>query len=140
MFPQIHATAAELFIVTGPFQFSPSFRAKFPAVHRVFGYVFVGAAIVSAVTALLVLIPNTEFGPLGQAVFAVQALVLLYFLFVAVKMAKEKKFQVHRRYMIRAAATGSVTFPSRSQRVVDDDNRSLVSRGFRLAAKCHRFG
>lgn len=106
LFIQIHSVAAEVFIGTGPFQFSPSFRAKFPTIHRVLGYVFVAAATVCSVSGILFLLPNTEFGRLGQTVFACQGFLLLLFLFVAVKMAKEKKFKDHQRYMIRAAATG----------------------------------
>ncbi|CAM6108757.1 unnamed protein product [Calypogeia fissa] len=103
---QIHSLAAEFFISTGLFQFSPSFRRKYPQIHRVMGYIFVAAGVVCSFTGVFFLIPYTEFGRLARVVFIIQALAMCYFLLIAVQTAKKKKFQVHQRYMIRAAATG----------------------------------
>lgn len=70
------------------------------------GYAFVLAAVVTAVSVLTVLMPNTEFGYPGKILSTAASTAQLCCVFAAVKAARARQFRVHREYMIRTAAIG----------------------------------
>lgn len=103
---QVHVAGAFLFMLTAPFQFSPKLRENYPWLHRRMGYGFVLATVVTAVSALTVLTPNTEFRDQSEVVFILASICQLYWVIAAVKTARARQFKVHRDYMIRTAASG----------------------------------
>ncbi|MCO5579350.1 hypothetical protein L7F22_033205 [Adiantum nelumboides] len=103
---QLHSLAGLVFLFVAPFQFSGSFRARHWRLHRQMGYAFVGVSLVLAVTGSTTMLRHSEFGPPGRAVLLMAATTLLVCLARAVATARNKQFEAHRRWMIRATVTG----------------------------------
>ncbi len=102
-----HALGGVLFGLLGPVQFSNVLRRRFGRAHRVIGYVFVGAGLGLAVSALRLLwvFPDVVTGPL-TLVRLVLSLGLGGALIWAVQAALQGQRARHRAYMIRAYAVG----------------------------------
>lgn len=107
---QVHSLAALLFVLIGPFQFNPSVRNKNPGLHRRLGYVFVMATIVTAVSGATTMPMVSELGPIALTLSRFMGPLTLIDLAISVNAARKKDFQKHRRYMLRSAAIGYVTF------------------------------
>lgn len=107
---QVHSLAALLFVLIGPFQFNPSFRNTNPVLHKRLGYVFVAATIVTAVTGATTMPNVSELGPISLLMSRFMGPLTLIDLAISINAARKKDFQKHRRYMLRSAAIGYVTF------------------------------
>lgn len=103
---QIHAAAALLFVAIGPFQFNTSFRNKHPLVHKRLGYVFAVCTVITAVTGGTTMSRATELGSLVRAISPLMSIGSLTALAISINAARSKKFQSHRRWMMRSAAIG----------------------------------
>lgn len=103
----IHILPAVLFVTLGPLQFNGSLRARRPQWHRVSGRVFLIAATIVGVSALIMSFAMPAIGGIAQA--AATTVFSLYFLFALAKAfrhIRRREFALHREWMIRAFAIG----------------------------------
>ena len=102
-FLTVHAVAGVITLLIGPIQFVRWIRARWPAVHRATGrlYLMVGAV---AAPAGLVLALGTSSGQIASVGFAIPALLWMHFAWLGWRAAVERRFDAHREWMIRAYA------------------------------------
>lgn len=105
-----HAAAAAVALVLGGFQFVGGLRRRAPALHCWSGRLYVAACVAGAAAALWIA-PDAEGGRLAGFGFSVLAAVWLYTTLTGWRMAMQRDFAGHRRWMIRSFALtfGAVT-------------------------------
>lgn len=103
----LHALAGVLFGVLGPLQFVRALRARFGALHRLAGWVFVlaGAGLALAGWGLLLQVESIAAGLLDAA-RGIFGLALMAALALGVAAARARDMRRHRAWMIRAYAIG----------------------------------
>lgn len=97
----IHAFAAGLALLLGPWQFSTRLRTARPAVHRWIGRVYLGVGIVLGGISGLGLARVAQGGPVAQVGFAVLAMVWLYTGWRGYAAIRQGDRVAHRRWMLR---------------------------------------
>ena len=102
----IHAGFAATALITGPWQFIPRLRARWPRVHRVLGRVYVGSCLIGGVAGLM-LATGSSAGPIARAGFGMLALVWIPINANGWRLAMAGRYAEHRQWMIRSFA---VTF------------------------------
>jgi uncharacterized membrane protein len=102
-----HVLAGVAFGVTGPMQFVRALRNRFGRLHRVSGRVFVvsGAALGLSSLALLAQVTSIR-TPVADIARGVFGLAMLIALALAMAAIRNRAFQRHRAWMIRAYAVG----------------------------------
>jgi len=98
-----HASFAGVALILGPFQIVEGFRIRWRSLHRTLGYIYVVAVAVSALAAL-VMAPQSNFGPIASSGFFILAILWLITTGFALKTAIQRRFQDHRRWMLRSYA------------------------------------
>ncbi len=115
----VHFGVGGLVLLSGPFQFLPGLRARWPVVHRWTGRVYVAGCLASGIAAL-VMSPYVHTGVVARIGFTLLALGWLTTTSLAFVMALKRRFAEHRRWMIRsfaltlAAVTLRLLLPSSS--------------------------
>lgn len=106
----VHAGLAATALITGPWQFIPRLRTRFPQVHRWTGRVYIFACLVGGVAGLLLASGSTA-GPIARAGFGLLALVWLGVNANGLRLAMTGRYAEHRQWMIRSFALtfGAVT-------------------------------
>lgn len=99
----IHAGLAGIAMVLGPFQFLTRLRVKQPRLHRWMGGTYVFACLTGGVAGLLLASGSTA-GPIAQYGFGFLGLAWLLTTGMAWRMALARRFDDHRRWMIRSFA------------------------------------
>lgn len=99
----VHFGIGGLALLIGPFQFLPGLRAKRPALHRWTGRVYVVSCLASGVAAL-VLASTTPAGLTAQVGFGLLGIFWLVTTSTAFLRATQRRFDEHRRWMIRSYA------------------------------------
>lgn len=105
----IHVVSTILYSILGAFQFSPGFRRRHRAWHRVAGRVLIPAGLLVALTGLWMTL--TYPWPAGDGVLVyLERLVfgsaMLVALVLGVESIRQRRFVVHGEWMIRAYAIG----------------------------------
>ncbi|MEO7433601.1 MAG: DUF2306 domain-containing protein [Dokdonella sp.] len=95
-----HLAGGTLTVLLGPFQFLSQVRMSYPAIHRWTGRTYLLAMLVGAVGAAG-LIATTPAGPGIQVAFAATELAWLFTALMGFTAIRNRKPQVHRRWMIR---------------------------------------
>lgn len=95
-----HLAGGTLTVLLGPFQFLARLRTTYPAIHRWTGRTYLIAMLVGAVGAAG-LIATTPAGPAIQVAFAATELAWLFTALMGFAAIRDRKPQVHRRWMIR---------------------------------------
>lgn len=105
----LHAALAGAALIIGPFQFLAAVRAR-RTLHRTLGKVYVVSCLVSGSAGLLLSFGNTS-GPIAGFGFGTLAVIWVYATAQAWRMAQARRFEEHRRWMIRSFALtfGAVT-------------------------------
>ncbi len=99
----IHASAAAMALILGPFQFINSFRERWKTWHKRLGWIYCGAVLASGIAAIpLSLHANT--GPIAGAGFMALAILWLMTTGSGVWLATQRRFGDHRRWMLRSYA------------------------------------
>lgn len=106
MWLQMHSFAAVLFLLIAPLQFTPSFRNKYPAIHKRLGYVYAGVAVVIRVSGTTTMVKFTELGPILKGMSRIMGPLFLIILAKAISAARYKDFGNHQQWMLRCAAIG----------------------------------
>jgi uncharacterized membrane protein len=106
----VHAGLAATALITGPWQFIPRLRTRWPRVHRVLGRVYVFSCLVGGAAGLL-LASGTSAGPIARAGFGLLAIVWIGINANAFRLALVGRYAEHRQWMIRSFALtfGAVT-------------------------------
>ena len=99
----VHAGFAATALLAGPFQFLPGLRARQPRIHRWIGRTYVTACLIGGSAGLL-LATGTTAGPIAAAGFGALAVLWLGATAIALRRALARRFDEHRRWMIRSFA------------------------------------
>lgn len=99
----VHAGFALVALTIGPFQFLKGLRARRPHLHRWMGRTYVLACLVAGAAGLVLAFGATT-GPVSTAGFGLLALLWLYTTTKAWTSAMNRRFDDHRRWMIRSFA------------------------------------
>lgn len=98
----VHAGGASTALLVGAFQFLPQVRRR-RALHRWLGRAYVAGCIAGGIAALI-LAPTTTAGPVASVGFALLGVIWLYVIIQAWRLARVRRFDEHRRWMIRSFA------------------------------------
>lgn len=99
----IHATAAAIALMIGPFQFIRSRDGRRPGWHRISGPVYVAACLIAA-PAGLVLALGTTAGPVATAGFGLLSVVWFYVNARGLQAVLARRYVEHGRWMARSYA------------------------------------
>lgn len=103
---RLHILPGLVFILLGPLQSMPALRRRWPLMHRWLGRVFVAAGALTGVTAL-VMSPRMAIGGANEtAATTLFGVVFLFALVRAYVHARNRRFALHREWMIRTYAVG----------------------------------
>lgn len=106
-----HIVCSALTLLLGPLQFVPSIRARYPRLHRVSGRVYLGVGVLGGGCAGLYMAFHAFGGWVSTTGFAALAVLWLATGACALATARARRFNAHRRWMIRnfALAFAAVT-------------------------------
>lgn len=99
----VHAGFALVALTIGPFQFLKGLRARRPRLHRWMGRTYVLACLVAGAAGLVLAFGATA-GPVSTAGFGLLAVAWIYTTTKAWTSAMDRRFDAHRRWMIRSFA------------------------------------
>lgn len=98
----LHAALAGTALIIGPFQFLPAVRKR-RGLHRALGKVYVASGLVSGLAGLILAFGSTA-GPIAGLGFGALAVAWILCTGQAWRMAQARRFDDHRRWMIRSFA------------------------------------
>ena len=102
-----HIVAGFFFMVSGPLQFLPAIRNRWPRFHRITGRVYILASVVAAVSALAMVPLLPVFGTFtAKAASTFAALLFLLSIYLAYDRIRRREIRKHREWMIRSYALG----------------------------------
>jgi uncharacterized membrane protein len=99
----IHIAGAATALLVGPAQFIPWIRQKRRAVHRWLGRTYVVGCLIGGAGGLIVAFGSTA-GPVATAGFGSLAVIWIVANVQGWRMARARRFDVHRAWMIRSFA------------------------------------
>lgn len=99
-----HIGFATIAMVTCCFQVWPWFRQRFPVAHRWLGRTYVFAGVLPAGVCGLIIGAGSPFGLIAAGSDVFLALLWLFFTLTGYRMARQRRFADHRRWMIRSFA------------------------------------
>lgn len=103
-----HMVGGSLLMLSAPLTFNSSVLRKRKRRHRMAGYTFIVGGIVTGVAAILMtLLFPYRFSPFTVFTNLLWSGLLLIAIVRALKAAREKKFRIHRAWMIRAYAVAA---------------------------------
>lgn len=97
-----HVALAGTALLIGPFQFLPAVRRN-RALHRGLGKTYVASCLVAGLAGLILAFGTTA-GPIAGLGFGTLAVAWIYTTVQALRMARARRFDEHRRWMIRSFA------------------------------------
>lgn len=97
----LHIIPSIIALVTGPFQFVQSIRARNPAVHRWLGRIYLALGILPGALGGLVIAQTTEAGLVGRVGISLLALLWLWTGWNAYRTIRRGQVQEHKAWMIR---------------------------------------
>ncbi|MFD9945585.1 DUF2306 domain-containing protein [Nonomuraea sp. NPDC059023] len=100
----LHVIFGSIAMITCCLQIWPWFRGRYPTVHRYTGRVYVLAGVLPAGLLGLVVGAATPFGHVARASNVLLALLWLGCTLAGWRMARQRRFTDHRRWMIRSFA------------------------------------
>jgi uncharacterized membrane protein len=99
----VHAVLAATALLLGPTQFLPRLRRSRPRLHRWMGRTYIFACLIGG-AAGLALASGTTAGPIATAGFGLLGVLWLSFTVQAWRLAMARRFDEHRRWMVRSFA------------------------------------
>ena len=99
----IHASAAAVALIVGPFQFVNGLRARRLTLHRNVGWIYCGAVLVGGVAAFPLSL-RAAFGWISTAGFMTLAVLWLGATGIALRLAVAGQIAAHGRWMLRSYA------------------------------------
>lgn len=99
----VHAAGAATALLVGSFQFLPAVRRRLPRLHRWLGRVYATSCIVGGAAGFGLAFGTTA-GPVAGLGFALLGLLWIYVTARGWMTARARRFDEHRRWMIRSFA------------------------------------
>lgn len=99
-----HVLFATVAMITCCMQIWPWLRARHPGWHRRSGRIYVFAGVLPAGLSAIVIGAVSPFGPVAGSSTLLMAPLWLAFTFAGFRMARQRRFVEHRRWMIRSFA------------------------------------
>lgn len=99
----IHVIFGVIALLAAPLQFAGPVRRRWPAFHRTTGGIYIAACGVTAPSGFILAVGTTS-GPVAAVGFAIPALLLPVFTWLGWRAAVERRFGVHRDWMLRSYA------------------------------------
>ncbi|WP_411288788.1 DUF2306 domain-containing protein [Phenylobacterium sp.] len=99
----VHVGGAATALLVGPLQFLSKLRARRRGLHRWLGRTYVVACLVGGLSGLP-LAYGASAGPIAAAGFGLLAVIWLYTTGQGWRLARARRFEEHRRWMIRSFA------------------------------------
>lgn len=99
----VHAAGAATALLVGSFQFLPAVRRRLPRLHRWLGRVYATSCIVGGAAGFGLAFGTTA-GPVAGLGFALLGLLWIYVTAQGWMTARARRFDEHRRWMIRSFA------------------------------------
>jgi uncharacterized membrane protein len=96
----VHASCAGIALLVGPFQIVGSFRVRWRKLHRRLGWVYAALVALGAMSAIPLAL-HANFGPIAGSGFFMLAVLWLIAAGTALWMAVRRRFEAHRRWMLR---------------------------------------
>lgn len=104
-----HVVFGSVALLTACLQIWPWLRQRHRRIHRIAGRVYVFAGVLPAGVMALTIGAFTPFGPVAQASNVLLASLWLIFTITGYRMARQRRYDEHRRWMIRSfALTASI--------------------------------
>lgn len=104
-----HVLFGSIAILTCGLQIWPWFRGRYPAAHRRIGRVYVFAGVLPAALMALAIASVSPYGPIARASSVLLASLWLACTITGYRMARQRRYAEHRRWMIRSfALTASI--------------------------------
>ncbi|KFZ76684.1 hypothetical protein ED92_40680 [Amycolatopsis sp. MJM2582] len=103
-FLSAHVLFGSIAMISALLQIWPWFRAKYPAVHRKLGRVYVFAGVLPAGVMALTVGALSPFGPTTRVANVVAGVLWLACTFAGWRAARQRRFADHRRWMVRSFA------------------------------------
>ncbi len=104
-----HVLFGSIALLTACLQIWPWFRRRYPTAHRIVGRIYVFAGVLPAGLTALPMGVLSPFGPVARASSALMAPLWLAFTITGYRMARQRRYAEHRRWMIRSfALTASI--------------------------------
>jgi Predicted membrane protein (DUF2306) len=105
-----HLALAVIIHIGGPLQLVPAVRRRFPAFHRLTGRAFTAGVIIAVVSGAYMLVVR-EIGawPLRLG-FILQAVLILWFTYYAIRHARRREIDVHMRWATRLFLAASAVW------------------------------
>ena len=100
----VHVFTSMLALLAGFTQFSETIRRQYPAIHRVFGYVYVIDVLMVTGPAGLLMSFYANGGISSRIAFVLLSVLWILATAIALYKAKKKSFNAHRIFMIRSYA------------------------------------
>ncbi|MBW3466796.1 DUF2306 domain-containing protein [Arthrospiribacter ruber] len=105
----LHIFMAGVITIGGPLQLIPALRKHFPAFHRINGRIYLGVALLTSITGILINLLNKPLGSqLNANLTAFNGVLIIVFSYFVYSRAKSSMVSSHRRWGLRLfmAASG----------------------------------
>ena len=104
----LHVLAAAIMTTAGLVQLVPAIRSRWPGFHRWSGRLFLAMALILALGGLwLTWIRGSYLNLWGAVAITIDAFLILWFAFMAWRMARQRNFASHRRWALRTFIVAS---------------------------------
>jgi uncharacterized membrane protein len=105
-----HFVFGPVALITGSLQFFPKLRTKHRRFHRICGRIYVAACLAGGVAGFTLALGSVE-GMMAVTGFATLAVFWIYATYLAYRFARNREFELHKRWMLRSYAMtfGAVT-------------------------------
>ncbi len=100
----MHITSSLVCLITGPLQFVPRWRKRYPMLHRKLGKAYVFTILFFAAPSGLYMGFYANGGFWAKLGFIILALLWFVTTYLAIKTAIQKDFVAHRKWMVRSYA------------------------------------
>lgn len=98
----IHVLFASVIVIGGPLQLIPWIRRQLPHFHRWLGRIYISTAIMVAASGLIMIWTRGGVGDSTQRIsISVQAMYIISFALIAIRYARERQFEKHRKWAMR---------------------------------------
>ncbi|MDX1555146.1 MAG: DUF2306 domain-containing protein, partial [Xanthomonadales bacterium] len=103
----VHTVLGVIFATLGPLQFASPVRTRFPVIHRWSGRILVPSAILVGIASITIGLTFPVWGDPRNWIIVVASGAFMVFAFGrGLLLARQKRFLLHREWMIRGFATG----------------------------------
>lgn len=98
----VHVILAGIITIGGPLQLMKSIRNRFPKFHRINGRIYIFAAFLISIAGLyLSWVKGSVGGVIGSIFVSINAVLIMFSAYFAVKTAVNRQLKIHRKWAIR---------------------------------------